>query len=63
MGWWMRVTFILAAALAVPAAAESRIVKASFGQADGQAVEIYTITNSHGIEARVMTYEIGRAHV
>lgn len=56
MGWWMRVTFCLAAALAVPAAAESRIVKASFGQADGQPVEIYTITNSHGIEARVMTY-------
>jgi len=52
----VRVIFFLAAALAVPAAAESRIVKASFGEADGQKVDIYTITNSHGIEARLMTY-------
>lgn len=51
-----RVTFCLAALLAVPAAAETGILKASFGQADGQPVEIYTITNSHGIEARLMTY-------
>jgi aldose 1-epimerase len=31
-------------------------LKAFFGQADGQPVEIYTITNSHGLEARLMTY-------
>jgi len=56
MGFLVRIIFFLAAAVALPAAAESRIVKASFGQVDGQEVEIYTITNAHGIEARLMTY-------
>jgi aldose 1-epimerase len=32
------------------------IKKASFGRAGGATVEIYTLTNIHGIEARIMTY-------
>ena len=33
------------------------IQKAPFGQtASGEAVQIYTLTNKHGIEARIMTY-------
>jgi aldose 1-epimerase len=32
------------------------IERASFGSVDGRDVEIYTLTNTHGIEARVMTY-------
>jgi len=50
----------IAAMLAVPAvAAQSSghgVVKSSFGSAEGHAVDIYTLTNAHGIEARVMTY-------
>src|SRR6267154_6781196 len=29
---------------------------APFGQAGEQQVEIYTLTNAHGVEARIMTY-------
>ena len=36
--------------------APPRISKESFGTVDGQAVELFTLTNSHGVEARVMTY-------
>jgi len=36
----------------VHAAATSEV----FGQADGQEVRLYTLTNAHGIEARVSTY-------
>jgi aldose 1-epimerase len=50
----------VAAMLAVPAAAAPPsgpgIIKASFGRAGGQAVDIYTLRNAHGIEARIMTY-------
>jgi len=46
------------AALAWPAAASSShpIQEAMFGRAEGQAVGIYTLTNSSGIEVRIMTY-------
>ncbi|HRA41858.1 MAG TPA: aldose epimerase family protein [Pyrinomonadaceae bacterium] len=37
--------------------AKPKITKDNFGQtADGKAVEIYTLTNSRGSEARIMTY-------
>jgi aldose 1-epimerase len=32
------------------------IASSSFGRAGSEAVEIYTLTNVHGIEARIMTY-------
>ena len=32
------------------------ITQAPFGQADGQQIELYRLTNAHGIEARIMTY-------
>ena len=32
------------------------IEKSSFGRVGNDAVEIYTLTNAHGIEARIMTY-------
>jgi aldose 1-epimerase len=32
------------------------ITKAAFGAVDGRSVEIYTLTNSKGMEARIMTY-------
>jgi aldose 1-epimerase len=41
---------------ATDAAAAHSLEKASFGQAGGQPVEIYTLTNIHGLEVRIMTY-------
>jgi aldose 1-epimerase len=38
------------------ASAHRAIETASFGRAGDQPVQIYTLTNSHGIEARIMTY-------
>jgi aldose 1-epimerase len=47
----------MAAVLSVSAAAsEKGIVMKDFGQADGQKVELYTLTNGHGVEAGLMTY-------
>jgi aldose 1-epimerase len=36
--------------------AEPRISKQAFGTADGQAVDLFTLTNAKGVEARIMTY-------
>jgi len=33
-----------------------KITKQPFGTADGKSVEIYTLKNIHGVEARIMTY-------
>ena len=45
------------AAPAAPAAGKASVVKSSFGTlADGTAVDLYTLTNAHGLEMRVMTY-------
>src|ERR1700686_4257957 len=43
-------------AVAASDSARRTIEKASFGRAGDQPVEIYTLTNVHGIEARIMTY-------
>jgi aldose 1-epimerase len=32
------------------------VTKQSFGQADGRNVDIYTLTNAHGVEARITNY-------
>lgn len=37
-------------------AARAAVTAAVFGQADGKEVKIYTLTNTHGIEARISTY-------
>ena len=36
--------------------AQPRISKQSFGTANGQAVDLFTLTNAKGVEARIMTY-------
>jgi aldose 1-epimerase len=36
--------------------ARAAVTAAVFGHADGKEVEIYTLTNAHGIEARISTY-------
>ncbi len=36
--------------------ARAAVTAALFGQADGKEVQIYTLTNAHGIEARISTY-------
>jgi aldose 1-epimerase len=36
--------------------ASAAVTTAVFGQADGKEVEIYTLTNAHGIEARISSY-------
>ena len=43
-------------AVAASATPHRAIEQASFGRAGEQPVEIYTLTNIHGIEARIMTY-------
>jgi len=40
----------------VSRAARHSITKAPFGHAAGRTVEVYTLTNTHGIETRIMTY-------
>ena len=36
---------------------QARVKKESFGKtSDGQGVDIYTLTNSHGVEAKIMNY-------
>ena len=45
-----------AAAVAAPAGVQARIHSAPFGRAGDQYVQIFTLTNVNGIEARVMTY-------
>src|SRR5262249_30908741 len=48
---------MLAAVLGTGAYAAPGVKKFPFGKtADGRAVEIYTLTNSHGMVAKVMTY-------
>jgi aldose 1-epimerase len=43
--------------LAVNAAAQTKVTKDTFGQTpDGQSVDIYTLTNSRGAEARITNY-------
>src|SRR5690349_14524650 len=45
------------AALAVLAAAHATVTRTSFGRSpDGAAVDVFTLTNAHGIEVRVMSY-------
>ena len=53
---------IVAAALSGPAAhgADSKTAGAPFGKTpDGQAVEIFTLRNGHGMEALIMTWGAG----
>jgi len=47
---------LLAALPVATRAADHSIIETSFGRAEGREVELYTLTNRHGIEARIMTY-------
>jgi aldose 1-epimerase len=47
---------LLAALPVATRAADHSITRTSFGRAEGREIELYTLTNSHGIEARIMTY-------
>src|SRR5947209_413667 len=43
--------------LSIDAKGQARVKKESFGKtSDGQGVDIYTLTNSHGVEAKLMNY-------
>src|SRR2546425_13089836 len=43
--------------LSFEAKGQARVKKESFGStSDGQGVDIYTLTNSHGVEAKITTY-------
>ena len=41
---------------ATPMAGEASVSSAPFGEADGEAVELYTLTNANGVEVTVMTF-------
>lgn len=47
---------LLAALPVAASAADHSIVQTSFGRTEGRDIELYTLTNPHGIEARIMTY-------
>jgi aldose 1-epimerase len=61
---WSTLIAVLIAVMSAPdpqqtgsAAAKRGIARAGFGSTrDGRTVEIYTLTNAHGVEMRVMTY-------
>ena len=48
--------FLLMFSISGTAQPKPKVMKAAFGIADGKAVDIYTLTNSKGVEARIMTY-------
>lgn len=55
--WPTALVFVLALGFSMNISAKPKITKDNFGKtADGKAVEIYTLTNSRGSEARIMTY-------
>ncbi len=50
-------TLFVAVVMAAPAKQKSQVRKESFGKTgDGRPVDLYTLTNSHGLEVRAMTY-------
>ena len=51
------VLVLLLVGICVIAAGQSASVKsASFGKAEGQDVKLFTLTNRHGVEAKIITY-------
>ena len=49
-------SLLLLCLLAIPAAAKEGVTKKPFGNADGQPVTLYTMTNAKGMSISVMTY-------
>jgi aldose 1-epimerase len=47
---------VLLTACTVLAHAQATVTKAPFGTADGQSVDLYTLRNVHGVEARITNY-------
>ena len=41
---------------AAAGAPHAAVTAAAFGQVDGKQVDLYTLTNAHGIEVRISTY-------
>jgi aldose 1-epimerase len=39
-----------------PLIAQAQVTKAPFGTADGQSVDLYTLRNAHGVEAKITNY-------
>ena len=50
------VLMLLAGGVAAGSNAPAAVTAAVFGQVDGKDVEIYTLSNAHGIEVRITTY-------
>ena len=57
---WLLASFPIAGATvaqdATPAAGAASISSEPFGEADGQPVDLYTLTNANGMEVKIMTY-------
>jgi aldose 1-epimerase len=47
---------VLLASCTLIAQAQATVTKASFGTADGQSVDLYTLRNVHGVEAKITNY-------
>src|SRR5580765_6501659 len=55
--WYAAISILVILGLAATGLAKPRVSKKPFGKtADGKAVEIYTLTNSRGAEAGIITY-------
>ena len=47
---------VLLASCTLIAQAQATVTKAPFGTADGQSVDLYTLRNAHGVEAKITNY-------
>ena len=57
LDWKRGAALVAAGCLAVPSSAAERMERASFGRTtDGEAVELYTLTNANGMVARITNY-------
>jgi len=55
-GLLMAASLIVAGQVGFAKSATPHVQQAPFGEADGTSVQIYTLTNKSGVEARIMTY-------
>ncbi|HEY8414039.1 MAG TPA: hypothetical protein VIK76_21645, partial [Pyrinomonadaceae bacterium] len=52
-----RISLVLILLLATAVAVDAQVTKQPFGKTpDGQQIDLYTLRNAHGVEAKIMNY-------